>query len=326
MRIYLAPCSDENKEKNIRKLADLSKNKNHIFVDNPEAADIILVLYTHFDYHKHRQLINKYLDKCYAIDEDDTPYLIIPGLYTSSPKSLLTKYRFRGCPYFDFNEHIHNAFLNSLSNGIPKKYLVSFLGGSTCWLRKRLFNLKFKRDDILLECTSGKYRHWDSEQPNREEIQKAYIETIQRSKFVLCPRGAGLGSIRLFEVMELGVSPIIISDKWIPPSGLDWHKFAIFVKESDLKRIPEIAERYDSEYELRGRLARQAWEEYFSQEVIFNRCIEAIEDLRQSKILLLDKLIFYCYPVNLIFRTIKSSLRKWIRYLILKILSFISPN
>jgi hypothetical protein len=138
------------------------------------------------------------------------------------------------------------------------------------------------------------------------------------SKFVLCPRGDGCGSIRLFEAMELGIAPVILSDRWLPPKGPEWHKFALFVKESDLLNLPHIIESHASEYEERGRLARKAWEEYFSDSVVFNRCMEAIEDLKKDRIALLDRLIFYFFPLVLTINELKRNLKKLIKFSVLK--------
>lgn len=186
-------------------------------------------------------------------------------------------------------------------------------------VRKRLLKTNFHRSDILIRCTSD-YNHWkQNRHPNPEEMQKSYVNAIQSSKFVLCPRGAGLGSIRLFEVMEMGVAPIIIADGWIPPNGPDWHEFAVFVKESEVKNICKIAESHASEYKERGRLARKAWEQYFSDRVVFNRCIEAIEDLQQNRIPTLDKFIFYCYPPILSIGELRKSIMGFLKPIILNL-------
>ncbi len=314
MKIYIAPCSPElnYKERNMRELASLSQNQIHGFTENPQEADIILILDINFTYYHQHGLLHQYLDKCYAIEDADKPYCVIPGLYASAPASFLHKHRFRGCCYL-FERLQCNTFLDSSDDSSEKKYLFSFVGGSTSNVRKRLFKMKFQRSDILIRYSSG-YNHWDKKHPHREVMQKSYVDTIRCSKFVLCPRGVGLGSIRIFEVMELGVAPIIISDKWLLPRGPNWDEFALFMKESELKYILEIAERHALEDEARGRLARKAWEEYFSDPVIFNQCIEDIEDLKRNRVPILDKLLLYCYPLILTGRKLKEVLIAWLKH------------
>ena len=275
-----------------------------------------------FTYQHDRKLLCKFLDKCYALDCKDRPHLIIPGLYASGLK-LFHKHRIRGSSYL-FNRHRRNIFLDFSYLENEKHYLFSFIGGSTSWVRKRLLNLDFNRDDILIQCSTGTYNHWSDDQKNRDEIQKKYVDIIRKSKFALCPRGIGSGSIRLFEVMELGVSPIVISDNWLPPQGIDWNRFALFVKESEIENLSAIAESHASESEERGRLARLAWEENFSDSHCFNRCIESIEDLSKFRIKILDRAILFLYPLGFFGYQCKEFLRKWLRVTILFIFRFLS--
>jgi len=92
-----------------------------------------------------------------------------------------------------------NRFLEETTSPVrigmkaEKRYLFTFQGGSTSILRKRIYNLKFNRSDVLIENTSA-YWHWDNSQPGRLERQRRYAETLAASHFVLCPRGTGAGS------------------------------------------------------------------------------------------------------------------------------------
>jgi Exostosin family len=324
MKFYITSCSPmmDYRIGQLNDWARVAQPQIHSFTDNPEEADAILVPDIMFTFTQQRQFLSNFLDKCYALDCKDRPHLIIPGLYASGLK-LFHKHRIRGSSYL-FNRHRRNIFLDFSGFGSEKHYLFSFIGGSTSWVRKRLLNLNFSRDDILIQCSTGTYNHWSDDQKNRDEIQKNYVDSIQKSKFALCPRGIGTSSIRLFEVMELGVCPIIISDNWLPPQGPDWNRFALFVKESEIENLPSIAESYASESEERGRLARLAWEENFSDSHCFNRCIESIDDLKKSRILILDRVILFLYPLIFFGYQCKEFTRKWLRVSILFIFRFLS--
>jgi hypothetical protein len=329
MKIYVSPCNPmlAYRVDQLRTWAELAQPQIHTFTDDPELSDIIFTPDTLFTYHHDRPFLYKFLHKCYALDCADRPHLIIPGLYSSAIK-FFHKHRVRGCSYL-FNRHRCNAFLNSDADGesgvnLQKKYLFSFIGGSTSWVRKRLLKLDFQREDVVVQCSTGKYNHWSDDQKNREEIQKSYVEVIRQSKFALCPRGIGSNSIRLFEVMELGVAPIIISDAWLPPQGIDWKSFALFVKESEIAHLVELAEKHASEAEERGRLARVAWEQNFSDPFCFNRCIEVVEELSLSRIPILDKIILFCYPLVIFGIQCKEIVRKFLRDSILFIFRSLS--
>jgi Exostosin family len=320
MKIYLAPCSStfDFRIKALREIFQLSRISVHTLVDTPEDADIILITDHSFVYKNNRRLLSKYLDQCYLISDSGRSFSCIPGLYDSASAFPLHQCLVRGCNYLYDRGMNRNTFLDSPQKTLEKKYLFSFVGSPTSWVRKRLFKIKFSRNDILINCTTN-YNHWDHSQQNREVMQKNYISSMCTSKFVLCPRGDGCGSIRLFEAMELGIAPVILSDRWLPPKGPEWHEFALFVKESDLFKLPHIVESYASEYEERGRLARKAWEKHFSDPVVFNQSIEAIKDLKENRIAILDRLIFYSYPLMLAVGRLKRNFRRWLKLIILKL-------
>lgn len=329
MKIYILPDSQHpERAKYLRELAAIAQPQIHTISENPQAADIILITHESLTDPTLNRFLDKYLDKCYALSTAANPLFVLAGLYTSGNKSFWFFHRhlIRGCSYvialYEKNDN-RNQFVDfAPDRHLEKKYLFSFVGASTSWVRKRLLKLEFQRSDILIRCTN-KYNHWsvDRATRDREAAQKSYVDTIRNSKFALCPRGIGWGSIRLFEVMKLGVAPVIISDKWLPPMGPDWDSFALFIKQSEIKNLVEIVESHASEYEERGRLARKAWEEYFSDSVVFNRCIEAIEDIKTDRIAILDKSLFYSYPMLVAIHNLKTALREFIRTIVLTILN-----
>ncbi|HEY9771534.1 MAG TPA: exostosin family protein [Coleofasciculaceae cyanobacterium] len=317
---------DPKKTQYLQELASIAQPKIHTIVDNIEQADIIIITHAHLMNSSLKRFLTKHLDKCYVINNVDDPLFFLSGLYINANKSFsfLHKPLMRGCAYlyelYQGNQN-RNQFINfSHDANLNKKYLFSFIGASTSWTRKRLLKLNFQRDDILIRCTN-KYNHWNVNQQNRKEMQKNYVDIIQKSKFAVCPKGAGLGCIRLYEVMKLGVAPIIISDQWFLPMGPNWNSFVVFVKESEIKNIVEIVEMHASEYEERGRLARKTWEKYFSDVVVFNQCIEVIEDLKQNRIAILDRLFFYSYPIILTAHNLKKRFMTFVKKTILRISS-----
>lgn len=74
-----------------------------------------------------------------------------------------------------------------------------------------------------------------------------YRDLMADSKFVLCPRGTGLSSYRLYETIAYGRIPIIISDNYkLPEVGIDWRNLSIQVGEDDLDSIPEKIHEFAS--------------------------------------------------------------------------------
>ena len=62
----------------------------------------------------------------------------------------------------------------------------------------------------------------DATSRDYEVRRRRFAETMFRSKFVLCPRGHGTSSIRLFETLAAGRVPVVISDDWVAPKGPTW--------------------------------------------------------------------------------------------------------
>jgi Exostosin family len=89
-----------------------------------------------------------------------------------------------------------------------------------------------------------------------ELLLRQFIGLCQRSKFVLCPRGVGVSSMRLFESMAMARSPVILSDEWVPLPTIPWEQFSIRVAESDWAKIPEILKNHEQNAEEFGLRAK----------------------------------------------------------------------
>lgn len=223
--------------------------------------------------------------KCAVYTEDDNYLPLAPGIYCSAAVDRSTEVgRVFSYTYVSRNGRYQNPYLSEANKqkwaeveaSVQKRYLFTFQGGSTSLLRKRLFNVNFNRPDVLVENTSN-YFHWDDSQPDRRDRQRAYAEVLAASYFVLCPRGAGLGSIRFFETMAAGVAPVLLSDDYVLPPGPDWDRIVLRIPEREVSKLPELLERRVSEAAERGRLARQAFEQYFCISREFDSIVELAE-------------------------------------------------
>jgi len=281
MKVYLGAVCETEQVDILESHAVYSKS--HQIVTDPSAADVILILGAPpfepqrlLDY----ELYKAFPERCAIYSEDDDCLPIIPGVHATAAISQHARIgRIFNYAHITRNGQFQNRFLEETTSPVPigmkaeKRYLFTFQGGSTSIVRKRIYNLKFNRSDVLIENTSA-YWHWDNSQPGRLERQRRYAETLAASHFVLCPRGAGVGSYRFFEVMAAGVTPVLLSDDFALPPGPVWDTFLIQVRERDIAKLPEILEPYLESAAERGRLARQAFDEYFSIEREFDRIVE----------------------------------------------------
>jgi hypothetical protein len=165
---------------------------------------------------------------------------------------------------------------------IMQKYLYSFVGRDSSDIRIRLFELHPGDDACVINTTSRFAAFGPSPEP-KLSWQKQYVELMCQSKYAICPRGVGFASLRIYESMQMGVAPVILSDDWIYPEGPDWKSFAIVILEKDIKRLPEIVKSHESEYQERGGLARKAYEAYFSDDAYFDYLIEVCINISQHQ-------------------------------------------
>ncbi len=322
MNIHLSPLNESELDGLLRQRAQHSQHK---LTGDPAQADLILLagsFGTDPDLLLRHPLYLQYPDLCAVYTEDDNYLPLLPGVYCSAE----TDHHSRAGRTFSYSYisragQFSNPFVGATSAPVEKPLLFSFQGGSTSLLRKRLFNLNFGRPDVLVENTSN-YYHWDLSQPGREDRQQRYAQTLADSHFVLCPRGAGTGSIRLFEVMCAGVAPVLISDSYLLPPGPDWNKFLIRIPERDIARLPELLEPHIDSSPERGRLARQAWLQYFSPEREFDAivasCSAALNHRPPSES------VFRKQQARVITRAkLKRTTRAFARSVILKLLKFL---
>ncbi|WP_041226050.1 exostosin domain-containing protein [Crinalium epipsammum] len=120
-----------------------------------------------------------------------------------------------------------------------------------------------------------------------------YRDEILNSFFVLCPRGLGCSTYRLFEAMASARCPVIISDDWVPIEEIDWEKCSVIVKESELETIPQILETKLDHALVMGKKAREAWGRYFLPANKYNSIVTKIMDLKESRPPRYDERIYH---------------------------------
>ena len=74
-----------------------------------------------------------------------------------------------------------------------------------------------------------------------------YNDLLLRSKFSLCPGGAGPNTIRFWESLGAGAIPVLLSDTYELPKHELWNDAIIQIKESDVNNIREITKNYSDD-------------------------------------------------------------------------------
>lgn len=263
--------------------AELDDIKQHTLCDEPDDADaIVFVENTQFDDVLFKRLsqhewVNKYSDKVYMYNEMDRPWDLLPGLYTSMEKSKSNQQRHRAFAYLSTpNSIIRDVY----DRDQERRWLYSFMGSMSHACRRPIMRLR--HENGYLKDTS-EFDVWNTTTQELRNRSEQYATIMGESMFVLCPRGIGTSSIRLYETMESGRAPVIISDQWTPPLETDW-SFAIQVSEKKIASIPGLLSAMENEAIERGEAARAAWLDSYAPNTMFDLFASAIESLSQNEL------------------------------------------
>jgi len=300
--------------------ATIDRFREHTIVATPEEADAILIINRGNKYSTETRLhplVKRFPEKVFTFDTHDRPISFLPGLYTSMPRKQFDVRRHRTADYLaPINEQVA---IVAAEPPITPDLLCSFVGAPTAIVRRRLFadkTFRGRSDVIIVERHGWKLR--DGPETERSALFRDYAITISRSAFSLCPRGIAAGSYRLFETMQLGRVPVILSDAYVPCSGPDWDSFALFVPEKQLAGLPYLLETVRPQAAEMGRKARLAWEEWFAPDVQFHRMTSWLAELKSNgpSVRRFDRirwplLIGNQRAINLVRASVSAVLHKW---------------
>ncbi len=273
MRLFITSAyPDLEPLKSFRAIA--AHGVRHRVAESPQSADAILFV-ENSHYHddlffsrlKRNPLVHRFREQTFMYNEHDRPWLLLPGLYCSMPARWFDRSRQIATRYI----RLLNPVDVSTSSG---DLLVSFMGRARTALRKRIVCLSHP-NSVFTDTSDFSAFFSGTDTPNH----KKYADVLRRSKFVVCPRGVGTSSIRLFECLRAGRVPIIVSDQWVEPEGPDWSTCSIRVPERDVERIPQIAEEAESRWREMASAARKVWATYFDDKVYFDRVGDALTAL-----------------------------------------------
>lgn len=118
------------------------------------------------------------------------------------------------------------------------------------------------------------YNGYSESNPDLLAAKKSKAEFIQNmleSDYILCPRGMGNYSIRLYETLCAGRIPILINTNITLPfeDEIDWKNHCIWVEENEIENLPELILRFhnsisEEEFLERQIACRELWEERLS--------------------------------------------------------------
>jgi hypothetical protein len=266
----------------LRAAAAVDRIGEHRLVDDPVEAEVILFVETswaagyYFERVRRHPVYRSYPGRSYLFSATDKVVPFLPGVYASIEASWYWPSWTRSGVYPGVKEG--GAFVFD-PNRSPTK-LFSFVGAGTGHeIRAHVLGLD-SADAILIDSSGVQ----PPPVPDGDDPYTArYIESLRDSAFVICPRGGGSSSFRLFETLMMGRVPVIVSDPWVAPVGPDWVRFSLRVAESEVESIPQLLRDRSAEAGAMGKAAREAWQEWFAQDVIFQRVVDWCLELGEAK-------------------------------------------
>jgi hypothetical protein len=264
-------------------LADRSEGR-HSLQGDVENADVVLLLSGISDPREwssaERDLWEKRSDDVFVYDPSDRASYLLPGVVVNLERKWNRLGRYRGYCFPWSNPYIEE--IRNEWKGTPE-YWIGFEGAPTSWLRKRMLSHGYRDERICIRDTSD-HLEWNPHQEGWKERKRRYARGLLNSRFVLCPAGAGVSSIRIFETMQAGRVPVILSDDLVLPEGPAWDRFSIRLRENQYRDVVAGVADYMMQADAMGVAARLAWEEWFAPEVWFQRIGDSIEDIRMKRI------------------------------------------
>jgi len=227
-------------------------------------------------------LYRQYPRRCFVHSGLDNVIPRLPGVFPSIERRWFIQSQTRSGSYLNAK----NPYLayEPTNKSVGTRWLACFVGCvGNIRTRKRLMEIEDERfviKDMTREFVMAAKM---GDEMSLNSMKRQYVDVLRESLFALCPRGRGASSIRLFEAMEIGRAPVILSDQWVPPAGPDWKTFTIRVRESSVSLLGQILRDHEHEAHEQGRTARHAWREFFAEDVLFHHVTEACLDIVNTR-------------------------------------------
>jgi hypothetical protein len=271
----------------MRQSAGTAKEPRHLLTENPEEADLIFFAENYtadflLSGVAASPLVRRFRDKVFCFCENDSVIARFPGIYASLPKRYChPRWAVTG-PYLWMMREMEAEAAAIESADL----LFSFIGSEyTHPVRKELMGLKHSSAHLEDVGSKTEYMRYQASESEKQAFRLHYDQILMRSKFVLCPRGMGCASIRLFETLRAGRVPVIISDDYSLPPGPDWESCSVKVLQGEVGSIPARLEALEPRAIELGQAARRTYEDWYSKQQLYTRVVDQCLAMKQAGLL-----------------------------------------
>jgi hypothetical protein len=90
------------------------------------------------------------------------------------------------------------------------------------------------------------YRAGAKSMAEKEQTSREYFQNMIDSDYIVCLRGNGNFSKRLYETLSMGRIPVIIDTDCVYPLNdrINWDKIGVWIRSNELRRLPEKIRLY----------------------------------------------------------------------------------
>lgn len=199
---------------------------------------------------------------CFYNDDNDKPMCLNDVLFYRTSFNLSKRKKF---------EYSMPAWSNDFSDVVCSiirykkiRPVVSFCGALTHPSRKACID-KLKRCSAIETSFIIRDNFWGGD-IHGDIVRAEYIENMNDSDLVLCCRGAGNFSYRLYECLSLGKIPIIVNDDTPLPcyDRINWNSFIITTVENIVDDIIMFWNMTEKVFIQKQEYARYVYDEFLS--------------------------------------------------------------
>jgi len=154
----------------------------------------------------------------------------------------------------------------NLRNELPQKIM------SSSFLRGKILHLLKKSPKIIDNFIERKkYRAGIKTNKDRAKTTMEFYDNIKNSQYILCVRGGGNFSVRIYETLAMGRIPLFVNTDCLLPLNIysEWRDHVVWIEKDDLSKISNQLYDYNSKMssERINKIAkknRKFWEEKLS--------------------------------------------------------------
>jgi hypothetical protein len=172
---------------------------------------------------------------------------------------------------------IPSHYINPVEKDILCSFVGTFIDTDRYVCRKKLYEFFSIDSDFYFTDK----RMWDRIVPQERLLE--FFNITQRSRFTLCPRGYGLQSFRLYEVLQLNSIPVFVYDKPFFPFNdfIDWNEFCVLIHVDEIPNLKNIITKISEDRQQQMLIkGREIYNQYFTMEGMSKHILKTLENLK----------------------------------------------